>query len=205
MSSAEFTPPRRCPIFARRRCPIFARRPIFADKIPPPRRHSRPPRRHSRERGNPFLPINSRFHAVFFVAPRFHFPQNVLTGLRNVLRCLGNVLRGLRNVFRGLRNVLRGLRNVFRGLRNVLRGLRNALRGLRNTLRGLRNVFRGLRNALRGLRNVLRTIFFRRRSPKNAVFQHFTRFLPNPPVFFANSGGMCVILSQTFLIRGAKP
>ena len=52
--------PRRRPIFAARRCPILAarRRPILADKFPPPRRHSR-------ERGNPFLPTNSRIHAVF--------------------------------------------------------------------------------------------------------------------------------------------
>ena len=34
------------------------RRPILAAEFPPPRRHSR-------ERGNPFLPTNSRLHAVF--------------------------------------------------------------------------------------------------------------------------------------------
>ena len=88
--------------------------------------------------------------------------------------------------------------NVLRCLANVLRGLRNVLRCLGNVLRGLRNVLRCLKNVLRGLRNVLRTLFFRRRSPKNAVFQHFTHFLPNPPVFL-RIRAECVILSQTFL------
>ena len=52
--------PRRRPIFAARRCPIFAA------EFPPPRCHSR-------ERGNPFLPTNSRLPAVFFVEKRGEF------------------------------------------------------------------------------------------------------------------------------------
>ena len=150
--------------------------PILADKFPPPRRHSR-------ERGNPFSPTNSRHSRRFFRCTPIPFPANVL-------RCLANVLTGLRNVLRCLGNVLRGLRNVLRCLGNVLRGLRNVLRCLKNVLRGLRNV--------------LRTLFFRRRSPKNAVFQHFTHFLPNPPVFFANSGGMCYTFADIFIREEIK-
>ena len=78
MSSAEFTPPRRCSDFRRR---------------PPAARFSPTPTK--------FLPINPA--AVFFVA--FHFPQNVLRCLGNVLRGLRNVFRGLRNVLRSTKCV----------------------------------------------------------------------------------------------------
>ena len=168
----------------------FLRRipPFFSEfRLPPPpdsrRQIPASPPSFPRTRESIFtdkIPISRRF----FRCTPIPFPANVL-------RCLANVLRGLRNVLRCLGNVLTGLRNVLRCLANVLRGLRNVLRCLKNVLRCLGNV-------LRGLRNVLRTLFFRRRSPKNAVFQHFTRFLPNPPVFL-RIRAECVILSQTFL------
>ena len=173
---------------------------VFSEFRPPPsdsrRQIPASPLSFSRKRESIFadkFPISRRF----FRCTPIPFPANVL-------RCLANVLRGLRNVLRCLANVLTGLRNVLRCLGNVLTGLRNVLRCLGNVLRGLRNVLRCLKNVLRGLRNVLRTLFFRRRSPKNAVFQHFTRFLPNPPVFFVNSGGMCYTFADIFIREEIK-
>ena len=166
-------------------------------------RNSAPPPPDSR-RQIPALPLSfprtreSIFADKFPISRRF-FRCTPIPFPANVLRCLANVLRGLRNVLRCLANVLTGLRNVLRCLANVLRGLRNVLRCLGNVLRGLRNVLRCLKNVLRGLRNVLRTLFFRRRSPKNAVFQRFTRFLAEPARFFVDSGGMCYTFADIFI------
>ena len=173
MSSAEFTPPRRCYFLPTK---------------------SRPPRRHSRESGNPFLPINSRFHAVFFDWLR----QNVLTGLRNVLR-FGNVLRGLRNVFRVYGNVLRGLRNVFRGLRNVLRGLRKCFKRSTKYFKRSTKCFQRSTKCFKRSTKCFKNHIFSPPKSEKCRFSAFYAFFAEPARFFCEFGrNVCYTFADIF-------